>query len=131
MNRRSTLDDYTARILRVLEHIQHNLDAAMAPAELARVASFSPYHFQRIFRGMVGESVMGHIRRLRLERAAAKLKHTDRSVTHLAFAAGYETHEAFTRAFASHFGCPPSKFRKTHGAESVPEKLLSCYTRFA
>jgi AraC family transcriptional regulator len=70
-------EDYAERILRVLDFIQRNLDEAMTPADLARLAHFSPFHFQRIFRALVGESVMGHIRRLRLERAALRLLHTD------------------------------------------------------
>ncbi len=91
--------------------IQKNLDGEMSLNELARAAHFSPYHFHRIFRGMVGESLKEHIRRLRLERAAMRLKHTDRSVLDIALEAGYETHEAFSRAFRSLRGCSPSRFR--------------------
>jgi AraC family transcriptional regulator len=57
---------------------------------------------------MVGESVKGHIRRLRLERAAIHLKQTQRPVTRIAFEAGYEAHESFTRAFRDWFGMSPS-----------------------
>ncbi len=75
------------------------------------MAHFSPYHFHRIFRGMVGESLKEHIRRLRLERAAQRLKYTDRSVLEIALEAGFQTHEAFTRAFHTLLGCSPSQFR--------------------
>jgi len=77
--------------LRVLVHIQQHLDETIELDELAHIAHFSPYHFHRIFRGMVGESLMEHVRRLRLERAAHRLKFTDTSVTNIAFDAGYET----------------------------------------
>ena len=50
-----TLQDYKECILRVLVHVQNHLDDALSLEELARVACFSPYHFHRIFRGMVGE----------------------------------------------------------------------------
>lgn len=100
--------------MRVLVHIQQNLDAALPLEELARIAGFSAYHFHRIFRGMVGESVKQHIRRLRLERAAGHLKHTNRTVLELALEAGYETHESFTRAFKHAFDIPPSAFRDAH-----------------
>ena len=69
-----TLQDYKRRLLRVLVHIQQHLDDGLELPELAGLASFSPYHFHRIFKGMVGESVKEHIRRLRLERAASQLK---------------------------------------------------------
>lgn len=105
---------YGERILRVLVHIQGRLDEALPLDELARVAHFSPYHFHRIFRGMVGESVKEHVRRLRLERAADRLKRTDHPVTRIAFDSGYEAHEAFTRAFRAMFGESPSGFRGIH-----------------
>ena len=62
--------NYKERILRVLVYIQQHLDETMPLDELARVAYFSPYHFHRVFRGMVGESVKEHVRRLRLGRTA-------------------------------------------------------------
>ncbi|MCA8968353.1 MAG: AraC family transcriptional regulator [Planctomycetes bacterium] len=114
VNEPSTQDDYRRRIARALAYVQAHLDDALSPADLADVACFSRYHFHRIFRGVVGESVMGHVRRLRLERAAARLKHSARPVTQVAFEAGYEAHEAFTRAFGERFGCSPSEFRARH-----------------
>jgi len=118
--RADTAKDYHERMLRVLVHIQEHLDEALDLASMAAIAHFSPYHFHRIFQGMVGESVMAHIRRLRLERAAQQLKHSDRPVTRIAFEAGYETHEAFTRAFRASIGESPSRFRQIHQAISLP-----------
>jgi AraC family transcriptional regulator len=114
--RPSTVESYYERILRALVHIQGHLDESLDLNELARVACFSPYHFHRIFRGVVGETVADHVRRLRLERAAQRLKSGERPVTDIAFEAGYEAHEAFTRAFRARFGASPSGFR-----ESRPE----------
>jgi AraC family transcriptional regulator len=110
--KRSTQQLYTERILKVLVFIQKHLDEELSLDEYARVAHFSPYHFHRIFRGMVGESLHEHIRRLRLERAATRLKRTDRAVIEIALEAGYETHEAFTRAFRAMWSCSPSGYRR-------------------
>jgi AraC family transcriptional regulator len=99
------------RILAVLDHVHAHLDADLEPLDLARRAGFSPHHFHRVFRGMTGESVMGHVRRLRLERAAMRLKHGDAPVTQVALDSGYGSHEAFTRAFRDHFGVAPRDFR--------------------
>jgi AraC family transcriptional regulator len=114
--RSQTEQAYKERLLQVLVYIQQHLDEAIALDDLARVAHFSPYHFHRLFRGMVGESAMEHIRRLRLERAAHRLKLSDQPVTQIALDAGYETHEAFTRAFRAMFDESPSQFRQTHQA---------------
>jgi AraC family transcriptional regulator len=105
----STAQSYQERILRVLVYIQTHLDDPLPLDEMASVACFSPYHFHlhRIFRGMVGEPVKEHVRRLRLERAAGRLKFSTHPVTEVAFDAGYESHEAFTRttvAFIRHVG---------------------------
>lgn len=118
--RESTLEDYKQRMLRVLIYIQQHLDEPTPLEDLAAVASFSPYHFHRVFRGMVGESVKAHVRRLRLERAAARLKLGSTPITRIAFEAGYESHEAFTRAFKANRGVTPSEFRANTGPKPNP-----------
>src|SRR5262245_5231874 len=112
--RETTAQDYQSRILKVLLHIQKNLDQPFSLDELASIASFSPFHFHRIFRGMVGESVKEQVRRLRLERAAHRLRFTGQPVIEIAFDAGYETHESFTRAFHTMFAESPTEFRNNH-----------------
>ena len=72
----STLQDYRARLIRVFVHIRRHLDGPLALDDLAGLAGFSPFHFHRVFRGMTGESVQAHIRRLRLERTAAITRST-------------------------------------------------------
>lgn len=109
--RQTTRTDYTERMLRVVTYIQHHLDEDICLETLADVACFSPYHFHRIFRGFVGESVSEHVRRIKLERAAQRLKQTDRSVLDIAFEAGYDAPEAFTRAFRKMFRVSPRQYR--------------------
>jgi AraC family transcriptional regulator len=110
--RPGTAESYRERVLRAQVYLQSRLDEPVDLNELASVACFSPYHFHRIFRGITGEPLMEHIRRLRLERAAQRLKSTDRAVIDIALEAGYETHEAFTRAFRAMFGNSPTGFRE-------------------
>ncbi len=122
-----TQQSYQERLLRVLLHIQKNLDQPLELDELAGIACFSPFHFHRIFRGMVGESVMEYVRRLRLEQAAQKLHFSGRPVIDVALDAGYESHEAFTRAFTARFGLTPSTYRKARrsgGAADAPDVRL-------
>ena len=108
----NTWREYHQRINRVVVHLQGRLDEPVSLEELARMAHFSPYHFHRIFRTIVGEPLMEYVRRLRLERAAQQLRTSNEQVIRIAAAAGYETHEAFTRAFVAMFAHTPSEFRK-------------------
>ena len=111
----TTWNDYHERILRVLTHIQGHLDGALDLEELARVACFSSFHFHRIFAAMTGETLADHVRRLRLERAATELRAGGRQVIQVALDAGYEAHEAFTRAFKAAYGVAPAEFRRATG----------------
>jgi AraC family transcriptional regulator len=110
--RPATLRFYKECLLRVMVHIQQNLDEPLAWRKLARLACLSPYHFHHLFTGMTGESLSGHIRRLRMERAATRLKLSSVPIVDIAFEAGYANHESFTRAFHSAFGMSPAKFRR-------------------
>ena len=110
--KRETRSFYEAAVVRTVLHISRTLDAALDLGGLARGAALSPFHFHRVFRGMLGETPLAMHRRLRLERAADQLLIGDTPVTTLAFDAGYETHEAFTRAFRQAYGTPPSAFRQ-------------------
>jgi len=66
---------------------------------------------------MVGETPLELHRRLRMERAAHQLLELDQPVTTIAFNAGYDSHEAFTRAFRGFYGCPPAEFRRAGALE--------------
>ncbi|HEY8923705.1 MAG TPA: AraC family transcriptional regulator [Polyangia bacterium] len=107
---------YEQAVERAVRHIIARLDEALELRGLARHAGMSPFHFHRVFRGLLGETPLELQRRLRLERAAAALLGGDERVTALAFDAGYETHEAFTRAFRRAYGVSPSSFRQRAGA---------------
>lgn len=109
--RRSTELDYAARVLAVQAYVDAHLDDPLAPAQLAAVACLSLHHFHRVFRGVTGESLQAYIRRRKLERAARRLRAGDTSIAAIAFEAGYGSHEAFTRAFTSHFGKTPARWR--------------------
>lgn len=115
-----TEKEYVAAISNVLSHVQTHLDEELTPRQLAQVACFSEHHFHRIFRAIVGESVMDHVRRLRLERAAFQLKTSRTSVGSIAFDAGYGAQEAFTRTFQGHFGVGPRIYRQSHAPHHLP-----------
>lgn len=115
--RETTVQEYEAAIHRALTKALE--DPNCCPADLADAAGFSAFHFSRMFAGMVGESPGELLKRLRLERAALSLKAHQR-VTEVAFDAGYESLEAFSRAFRSAFGCSPSQFAAGNQVACLP-----------
>jgi AraC family transcriptional regulator len=80
--------------------------------DLAAIAHFSPFHFHRLYRSLIGETVVDTVRRMRLARAATLLAETGRSVTDIALEAGYDSPQAFTRAFRQYTGLSPREFQK-------------------
>ena len=111
---------YELAVQGAVEQVAGDLDRALDLQALARGAALSPFHFHRVFRGMVGETPLELHRRLRMERAAWNLLHDETPVTSIAFAAGYETHESFTRAFRLHYDCSPSEFRQSRFPNGAP-----------
>lgn len=128
--KQDTRQDYEERMLRVLIHIQRNLDSSPTLDDLAAVAHFSPYHFHRIFRGMTGESLKSHIRRLRLEKAAGRLRQTEDQVLRIALDAGFESHAAFSRAFRTQLGMSPSAWREAPRTTVGKTKNLDFHQMF-
>ena len=106
---------YRDRVARVVAAIVSDPTAAHSLEQLAAVAHFSPFHFHRIYRGVTGETVAATVRRLRLARAAQLLAAGDESVTQVAMAVGYDSPQAFSRAFREFTGMAPRAFQQQRG----------------
>ena len=104
---------YSERIQRVIDHVAGHLDEELDLETLAGVACLSPYHFHRVYRGLLGETVNETVRRLRLHRAAIDLLDRELSIERTARRSGYESQAAFTRAFRAEYGEPPARYRGT------------------
>lgn len=111
----ATWESYASRLTRVSAYIHDHLDEELSLDVLAEIACLSPYHWHRIYHGHFNETVMATVRRLRLQRAAADLAHTNMPVAKVAARAHYDSQASFTRAFNAAFGLPPAKYRKVGG----------------
>ncbi len=89
---------------------------------VAAQAGLSLHHFQRRFSAVMGETVGAFARRQRLETAAMLLKMTETSVLQIAVAVGYNSTEAFSRAFLRQFGHGPSQYRVWSRAAATPSE---------
>lgn len=105
--------EHLRRIRKVLFFIENNLSEELSLEQLAKVGSFSMYHFHRIFHGAIGEAPGAYVRRLRLEKAAGQLAYSDSRITDVALDASYDTPSAFTKAFKRVMGCSPAQYRET------------------
>jgi len=95
-----------------VEMICRGLDDDLSCQTIADRLSVSPFYFHRIFKAVCGEGPSEMAMRLRMERAANQLIHTEVSVTEIAFQAGFESLEGFSRHFRLRFGAAPSQFRR-------------------
>ena len=105
-----------------LAMIEERLQEKLTVEILAEGVHFSKYHYQRIFREAVGETVMGYVNRRRLFLAAEELAGTGNSVLSVALKYGYDSHEGFTRSFKAYLGVTPTEYRKYHSFIGLPGK---------
>jgi AraC family transcriptional regulator len=104
--------NYRERVSRVVAAILADPMAEHSLDDLARIAHFSPFHFHRIYRSITGETIAATIRRVRLARAAQMLGNKEGSVTDIGMDAGYDSPQAFSRAFQQFSGLSPRDFQK-------------------
>jgi AraC family transcriptional regulator len=106
----------------LVDQIEENLADDINIVSLAESFAMSPWHFQRLFKSLVGDTLGGYIRGRRLTKAAEMLMISDLGIIDIAFSVGFNSHEAFTRSFKSYFKLSPKSFRKNKSAILLSEK---------
>ena len=94
--------------------------------DLARAAGLSRAHFSREFRRAFGESPHAYLLTRRLERAAALLRTTDRSVADICFSVGLRSLGSFTTSFTRTFGMSPTSYRAAFPPAAAHARVPSC-----
>jgi AraC-like DNA-binding protein len=97
--------------------------------DLAAVAGLSRAHFSREFRRAFGESPHAYLLTRRLERAAALLRSTDRSVTEICLDVGLSSLGSFTTSFKRTYGATPSAYREAFPPAAHLAMVPSCIVR--
>jgi AraC-like DNA-binding protein len=98
-------------------------------AALAAAARLSPAHFSREFRKAFGESPHQYLLTRRLERAAALLRSTDRSVADICFTVGLRSVGSFTTSFGRAFGVSPTAYRAAFPPAADRARIPTCVLR--
>lgn len=104
---------YIGRIQDVIKYISDNISGKLDLNTLAMVSYFSPFHFHRIFSGIVNETPLDFVNRIRLEKAAnfITLNH-NLALSEIAYECGFSSPSVFSRAFKKHFGVSASQWKK-------------------
>jgi AraC-like DNA-binding protein len=121
--------DPPRRLLRARDLADARYADRIGVDDMAEAASLSRSHFSRQFRAAFGESPRGYLLTRRLERAAALLRNTDRSVTEICLAVGMESVGSFTTSFKRHFGKPPRDYRASFPPAIAHAVVPACVVR--
>ena len=99
------------RVGRVLQYIDKHIHQALSLELLSSVATMSRFHFSRVFKECMGESVKAYVRRVKLEKASVDILLSEKKIKDIAKQYGFKNHATFSRAFKSYFGSSPSQQR--------------------
>lgn len=106
----------------LVDHIESHLAEEINVLGLAKSLKISPWHFQRLFKSLVGDSLGSYIRGRRLSRAAQLLRDSNSSIIDIALEVGFNSHEAFSRSFKTQYEVTPKEFRNSKALFSLREK---------
>lgn len=105
--------EYISRMNKVLDYIDLHLIEKLPLAKLAEVSNFSPFHFHRIFKALIGETINQYIQRLRIEKAARMLLDNPyASVTEIALDSGFSGSATFARVFKEFYSMSATEWRE-------------------
>jgi AraC-like DNA-binding protein len=114
-------------LLRARDVVDARYREPLDVSELARAAHLSPAHFSREFRKTFGETPHRYLHMRRLERAAALLRNTDRSVADICLTVGLKSVGSFTTSFGRMFGLSPTAYRAAHPPAVSRARVPTCF----
>ena len=123
-------NEYVYRIHKVQDYIEKNYDKNLSTEELADIAGFSKYHFNRIFKSVLQEPLSHYVNRLRMEHAEFMLTYReDMNITDIALELGYTDSAVFSRAFRNYYGMSPASYRKKQSTNCKEKRETALYNK--
>jgi len=117
-------NEYRSRLNRTIDYIQNHYDEDLNLTKLAEIACFSKFHFHRIFRAMVGETLNDFVQRIRLEKSVQMLiTELNKSITDIALDCGFSCSQNFAKIFKAHYGMTPSIVRREYNWNDYTIKM--------
>jgi AraC family transcriptional regulator len=121
---------YIDSLEKAFNFIENHLCEEVDLSSIAKEAGYSLYHFHRIFKSVVGDSIKDYIRKRRITEAAKELVYTSTAIVEIGIKYGYESREAFSRAFEKVYGRTPSEVRSGKLLYFIREPMSFDYMMF-
>ena len=107
--------EYVHRINLVIDYIEQNIDSELSLDKLAEIASFSSFHFHRIFSAFMDEPLNAFVKRIRIEKACRELLYNpELPIQEIALSSGYNSFSVFCRNFKERFSMTAQEYRDKH-----------------
>ncbi len=104
--------DYRKSLEQAVIYIENNLGSDIKVEDVAKAAGYSYYHLNRQFAAILGESIGSYVKKRRLADASQKLLYTERKIIDIAMENGFDSSEAFSRAFKAIYQVSPQTYRR-------------------
>ena len=115
--------EYREHIDRALAYIEENLRYELTPADAARAAGYSEYHFLRVFRAVTGMTPADYIRKRRLTEIVREMSRRSEPISAIAYEYGFNSAENFIRAFRREHGIAPTAYRAAASSLRLQERI--------
>ncbi len=120
---------YVQSIQRAVDYIELNLHKTLRLSDIAKETGYSMFHFDRVFKYTIGESVIEYVRKRKLSEAANELIITNNRIIDIGIKYGFDSQQAFTTAFTKYYNISPGKYRKNgKNLMLLEKKVLSIDT---
>lgn len=119
-----TTDSATLAVVTMNRYLRDNMDRPLQVRDVAAQVHLSERHAARIFRAATGESLVAHLRRLRMQAAADHLLVGSATVTGIAAEAGFYDRRHFSRTFRESFGVTPTEYRDAGGTTQAEPSTI-------
>jgi AraC family transcriptional regulator len=122
------MEEHKKRIIKAIKYIDSNLDADLSLEKIAEIATYSSFHFHRIFKLTTGETLQNYIIRKKIEKSALYLAvKKEIQLKDIYLDLGFSNHSVFSKTFKKYYGIAPSSFRNS--APETFHKILQIQSK--
>ncbi len=115
--------DYYENMQKIIDYIENNLNSELDLSYIAKMAHISKFHFHRMFKAIVGDTLMNYIRKRKLINAAQEIIYSSKTILEISDRYLFNSHEVFTRAFKRYFNLTPSELKKSKNFDFYEKKF--------